>query len=259
MEIFLFYILTGLAGGLIGGFLGLGGGIVFVPSLLLIFTSYNIYEGYELQSAIITSLGCVFISSLSAMITHNKNNLILWDAFSKTSLGISVGVLVGIFLLSNSATESLKNLYSFLLIMISIFMIYQKTPKDKTKSKYKYVHSFSIFVGSISTLLGIGGGTLTTPYFNFHGEDIKRSIATASACGVLIASVAIISILIQNFISEKNNLLVLFSPSAFLCISIASTFSASIGASMTVKSKSRNLKLLFATSLVIVSLTILLN
>ena len=68
MEIFLFYILTGLAGGLIGGFLGLGGGIVFVPSLLLIFTSYNIYEGYELQSAIITSLGCVFISSLSAMI-----------------------------------------------------------------------------------------------------------------------------------------------------------------------------------------------
>ena len=108
MEIFLFYILTGLAGGLIGGFLGLGGGIVFVPSLLLIFTSYNIYEGYELQSAIITSLGCVFISSLSAMITHNKNNLILWDAFNKTSLGISVGVLVGIFLLSNSATESLK-------------------------------------------------------------------------------------------------------------------------------------------------------
>ncbi|GIS46174.1 MAG: hypothetical protein Ct9H90mP18_05060 [Gammaproteobacteria bacterium] len=49
MEIFLFYILTGLAGGLIGGFLGLGGGIVFVPSLLLIFTSYNIYEGYELS------------------------------------------------------------------------------------------------------------------------------------------------------------------------------------------------------------------
>ena len=84
-------------------------------------------------------------------------------------------------------------------------MIYQKTPKDKTKSKYKYVHSFSIFVGSISTLLGIGGGTLTTPYFNFHGEDIKRSIATASACGVLIASVAIVSILIQNFIFERNN------------------------------------------------------
>ena len=179
MEIFLFYILTGLAGGLIGGFLGLGGGIVFVPSLLLIFTSYNIYEGYELQSAIITSLGCVFISSLSAMITHNKNNLILWDAFNKTSLGISVGVLVGIFLLSNSATESLKNLYSFLLIMISIFMIYQKTPKDKTRSKYKYVHSFSMFVGSISTLLGIGGGTLTTPYFNFHGEDTSLKQITS--------------------------------------------------------------------------------
>ena len=46
---------------------------------------------------------------------------------------------------------------------------------------------FSFFTGVISTMLGIGGGTLTTPYFKFYGESMKCSIATAAACGVPIA------------------------------------------------------------------------
>ena len=81
MDIIFYYIVIGLAGGLIGGFLGLG--IIFVPSLLFVFTYYDINYGYELQSAIITSIGCVFISSISAMITHQKNKLVLWATFQK--------------------------------------------------------------------------------------------------------------------------------------------------------------------------------
>ena len=105
--------------------------------------------------------------------------------------------------------------------------------------------------------MGVGGGTLTTPYFNFHGENIKKSIATASACGVLIALVAMVASLIQGFISYDKSLLSLFSISAFLCISSASTLSAYLGASMTVKIKPKNLKLFFAISLIIISITIL--
>ena len=257
MEIFLFYIFTGLTGGLIGGFLGLGGGIIFVPSLLLIFTSYNIFEGYQLQSAIITSLGCVLISSLSAMVKHGKNQLILWDTFKKTSFGIIIGVFLGIFLLGNSNTILLKYIYSLLLIMISLLMICPLPKERKIKIKYKFILSFSIFVGCISTLLGIGGGTLTTPYFNFHGENIKKSIATASACGVLIALIAIAAILIQDLVSRDQSLLSLFSLSAFICISSASIISAYVGASMTIKVKSKNLKIFFAISLIVISITIL--
>tara|TARA_A100001035_G_C27673695_1_gene449603 strand:+ start:16 stop:795 length:780 start_codon:yes stop_codon:yes gene_type:complete len=257
VEIFFFYIFIGFAGGIIGGFLGLGGGIIFVPSLLLIFTSYNIFEGYQLQSAIITSLGCVLISSSSAMITHYRNQLILWDSLRKTSFGITIGVFLGVFLLSKSNTDLLKYIYSSLLIIIAVLMICYRQENKRIKTEYKFVTSFSIFVGSISTLLGVGGGTLTTPYFNFHGENIKKSIATASACGVLIALVAMVASLIQGFISYDKSLLSLFSISAFLCISSASTLSAYLGASMTVKIKPKNLKLFFAISLIIISITIL--
>ena len=57
---------------------------------------------------------------------------------------------------------------------------------------YININIFSFFTGTISTMLGIGGGTLTTPYFKFYGESMKKSIATAAACGVPIALLGIL-------------------------------------------------------------------
>ncbi len=259
MDIIFYYIVIGLAGGLIGGFLGLGGGIVFVPSLLFVFTYYDINYGYELQSAIITSIGCVFISSISAMITHQKNKLVLWATFQKTFLGISLGASLGVYFLSNTDTSILKLVYSISLILIAIFMFTQPKIKQIKIIEYKLVHLFSIFVGIISTLLGIGGGTLTTPYFNVHGHDIKKSIATASACGVLIASIAIIIVFMQHLISYEKSLLPLFSLTAFASISISAALSSYIGATLTLRAKSIYLKRVFALSILIISIIILVH
>ena len=125
--------------------------------------------------------------------------------------------------------------------------------------EYKLVHLFSIFVGIISTLLGIGGGTLTTPYFNVHGHDIKKSIATASACGVLIASIAIIIVFMQHLISYEKSLLPLSSLTAFASISISAALSSYIGATLTLRAKSIYLKRVFALSILIISIIILVH
>ena len=55
---------------------------------------------------------CIDLRS-SAMITHYRNQLILWDSLRKTSFGITIGVL-GVFLLSKSNTDLLKYIYSSL-------------------------------------------------------------------------------------------------------------------------------------------------
>ena len=72
MSIYLLYGISGSIGGFLGGLLGLGGGIIFVPALFFIFTLYGINSDHIMQSAVSTSLASVVITSLSEAIKHNK-------------------------------------------------------------------------------------------------------------------------------------------------------------------------------------------
>ena len=72
-DIYILYLVIGIVGGFLGGLLGLGGGIIFVPSLFFIFHYNELYSDNIMQSAVSTSLACVVISSLSAAVKHNKN------------------------------------------------------------------------------------------------------------------------------------------------------------------------------------------
>ena len=62
MELAYIYILIGLIGGITAGMLGLGGGIIFVPGLLLVHKFSGLFDGYQLQSAVYTSLICIIFA-----------------------------------------------------------------------------------------------------------------------------------------------------------------------------------------------------
>ena len=79
--LYISYIAIGVTGGFIGGFLGLGGGIIFVPFLFIVFNYFNINVESAIQSAIITSLSCVVLSSLAALTKHQRNNLVVSDFY----------------------------------------------------------------------------------------------------------------------------------------------------------------------------------
>ena len=58
-------------------YLGLGGGIIFVPGLLLMHKSLGIFSGYEIQSAIYTSLICIIFAGSTSSYLHYKNGLVV--------------------------------------------------------------------------------------------------------------------------------------------------------------------------------------
>ncbi len=254
------YIVVGLLGGFVGGFLGLGGGIIFVPFLFFIFDYFQINPNYALQSAIVTSLSCVVISSLSALIKHNTNNLVEWNIFVRTLPGIVLGSSLGLTMVAILPAELIKFIYTALLILISIYMFNKDQDREKEKIKeIKYINRFSFFVGSISSLLGIGGGTLTTPYFNYYGVPIKRCIATASACGVAISLFGILVSFVLTYHSQilETNTLELLTFDAFLIVSLSSMLSAYFGASVTKRTQSSNLSKIFSVFLILTAISIL--
>ena len=254
------YMVIGLLGGFVGGFLGLGGGIIFVPFLFFTFDYFQINPNYALQSAIVTSLSCVVISSLSALIKHNKNDLVEWDIFTRTLPGIVLGSSLGLTMVTILPTGYIKFIYTVLLVFISIYMFNKNQDYEEQKIKeIRYINRFSIFVGSISSLLGIGGGTLTTPYFNYYGVPIKRCIATASACGVAISLFGILLSFIFTHHSQtiKTNTMELLAFDAFIIVSLSSMLSAYFGASFTKKTEASNLNKIFSVFLILTAISIL--
>ena len=266
LEIYILYLITGIVGGFLGGLLGLGGGIIFVPSLFFIFLFNHLHADNIMQSAVSTSLACVVVSSFSAAIKHNINKLVNWKLFYKMLPGISLGSIAGVLLITILSSSVIKIYYGILLITIAIYMMISRGQDEGEKTKigkydHKYINIFAFFTGSISTLLGIGGGTLTTPYFKFFGETLKRSIATAAACGVPIAFFGILVTYAIKMSTEMltNNIFNFIDYHAFLLISLSTLIFSYLGAGITFISDTRVLKKVFCMALMIIGITILVS
>tara|TARA_B100001564_G_C20422053_1_gene570559 strand:- start:6 stop:776 length:771 start_codon:yes stop_codon:yes gene_type:complete len=221
MELIYVYILIGFIGGITAGMLGLGGGIIFVPGLMIIHKYSNMYAGYELQVAVYSSLVCIVFAGSTSSYLHSKNKLIDLEIVKKYFLYVSAGCFFGIYILEHTSAEILEIVYSIILIILAILLISDaKVIKDNIKALHKIGSLYFFGNGTISSLMGIGGGTLSVPYLSFIINDIKKSIATASAIGLIIAITSLIYMIILNaniFIEKINHLsLMILIPTSIL-------------------------------------------
>ena len=179
------YILIGLIGGITAGMLGLGGGIIFVPGLLLVHKFSGFFDGYQLQSAVYTSLICIIFAGSTSSYLHFKNKLIEFKFVKKYALNISLGCLLGIFLLEQLSSKTLENIYGFILIVLALLLISDAKIIRNNMIIVRSVGKFYFFLnGTISSLMGIGGGTLSVPYLSFLIDDIKKSKSIDALAGL---------------------------------------------------------------------------
>tara|TARA_Y100000768_G_scaffold387711_1_gene379964 strand:- start:5119 stop:5889 length:771 start_codon:yes stop_codon:yes gene_type:complete len=214
MEIIYLYVLIGLIGGVTAGMLGLGGGIIFVPGLLLVHKHYHYFTGYELQAAVFTSIICIIFAGFTSTYLHYKNQLIDVQIVKKFAIYVIIGCFFGIYILENTSSKLLENIYSIILIILALILISDaKVIKNNIKVIQKIGNIYFLSNGTISSLMGIGGGTLSVPYLSFIIGDIKHSIATASAIGLVIAlsSMIFMYFLNSNIFINKINHISLFS------------------------------------------------
>ena len=213
MEHIYIYILIGFLGGITAGMLGLGGGIIFVPGLMIIHKYYGLFSGYELQVAVYTSLISIIFAGSTSSILHYKNRLIDLGVVKKYSIYVILGSFFGIYILEHVSSELLELVYSVILIILALLLISDaKIIRNNINYLNKAGNLYFFANGSISSLMGIGGGTLSVPYLSFLIADIKRSIASASAIGLIIAVSSLFYMFVLNpsIYSEKINHIALF-------------------------------------------------
>jgi uncharacterized membrane protein YfcA len=139
----------------------------------------------------------------------------------KYSIYVILGSFFGIYILEHVSSELLELVYGVILIILALLLISDaKIIRNNINYLNKAGNLYFFANGSISSLMGIGGGTLSVPYLSFLISDIKRSIASASAIGLIIAVSSLFYMFVLNpsIYSEKINhvALLILIPSGIL-------------------------------------------
>lgn len=185
-------ILTGLLAGLVGSLMGLGGGIILVPALTLIF-------GLPVGQAVGTSLLGVAAVSTAASIDFLKSGRADLELGITLETITAAGALTGGLLAGIIPAKIVYYLFGAILVYAAVNMI-RPRKTDTEVSDAAYPKNFpaglglSYLAGNVSGLLGVGGGVIKVPLLNMvMGVPLKIATATSSyMVGITAASGAII-------------------------------------------------------------------
>jgi uncharacterized membrane protein YfcA len=171
----------GMAAGMIGSIAGLGGGLFFVPALLII---GNLYQPGSVtpQIAAATSLIVIAVTALSSTMSYLKQKKVELQTALLFCIGSAPGAIAGVYLNTLLETKFFSLLFGlFQLCMFVLMMVKDKlkprhlnwrvkrTYVDNEGVEWEYGYSHwavilvAFFVGITSSLFGVGGGVLMVP------------------------------------------------------------------------------------------------
>ncbi len=198
----LILLALGACVGLLAGLFGIGGGLILVPALSILLPLLALAdEQSALASAIAIALSTIVITGLSAAITQIKQQKVDWFYVKRLAPSLAIGAVIGSFLTSSLPTTVLGLAFGIFEILIASYMFYGKPPQQaKPQPSVIHGHIFGSLSGVLSALLGIGGGTLNTPWMVWHSLPLATAIATSSVLGVIIATAGTLTHLTSELI-----------------------------------------------------------
>jgi len=262
LEIFLFSMLLGLIAGLLAGLFGLGGGVLIVPALVWLLSVYNFPAELLMITAVATSLATIVFTSIASVLTHYRLGAIKWDRVFRLTPGILIGAGAGAIIANLIDAEILKGIFIVYLIYIGFRMAFPKRPKKEVKKpKLRLDYLMGNAIGFCSSILGIGGGTLTVPYLLARQLAMKNAVAVSSACGLPIA---ISGTIVYAVLGVNNNELPEWSLGyvylpALAGIIVCSIVTAPIGAKLANKLPAKKLKRYFSIVLFLIAIKMIVG
>lgn len=232
IEEFILFALLGIFAGLVAGMFGIGGGIITVPVLVACFISYGFNDSIIIHLAVGTSLACIFFTGLSSAYTHNKKGAIDFLLFRQVALGIIFGAFFGAIFAIQINGHLLKVIIGTFVLLVAIQISFNLNLFAKKNNESNAPYFVGTGIGFFSSVLGIGGGIFSAPYFKSSGLSMTSSVGTSAACGVPIAFFGALGYILLGFANQqlpKLTLGYIYLP-ALLGITITSIIAARYGA-----------------------------
>lgn len=189
-------LLSGAVAGILAGLLGIGGGVIIVPIVTLLFEGQGIPHGLAIKLALGTSLATIVVTAISSIYTHNRKGAVDWGLFRIMGPSVFVGSLIGAGLADAIPGDVLYVAFVVFLFAVSVQMTLSRVSAHRGLPGSAGLAGTSTVVGIVSALMGIGGGAMHVPFLSYCGVPVKRAIATAAAVGLPLASSATIGYII---------------------------------------------------------------
>ena len=192
---------TSAFAGVLAGLLGVGGGIVIVPVLSFMLEFMKFSPNVAMHVAVGTSLLTIIPTSITSLRAHNKRGAMDKDLIRAWAPYVAFGAAIGGIAAHFISGASLKSVFGFVALAVAVNML---LPKKIVLGEH-LPHSIPFrlgvpgMIGFISSLMGIGGGSLTVPTLAAYSYPVHKAVGSSSAFGLIISLPAVIGFVITGW------------------------------------------------------------
>ena len=195
----LLYLGIGALVGLLAGLLGIGGGIVIVPLLSASFAVLGLSSENLHHLALGTSLATIMFTSIASFRAHHAKGGVAWPVVQRIAPGIIIGTLAGSWVAAQLPTRQLKAFFVVFLYYVAGQLFLNITPKaHRELPGWLGCSGMGLMIGGISSLVGIGGGTMSVPFLLWCNVEMYVAIGTSAAIGFPIALAGTVGYLLNG-------------------------------------------------------------
>ncbi len=195
---------TGLVSGLLAGLFGVGGGIVIVPLLFYILPWFGVPEELHMKVAVATSLSTIIPTSIVSARKHFQKGAMDVPMLKSLAPAMLVGVVLGTVLAIVVKGPGLTLVFATVALLVALnmgltsvdFRVRDGMPGGVARQ------AIGGGIGTISAMMGIGGGTVGVPVLAAFGTPMRSAVATASAFGLVIAIPATLILIVAGLGAE---------------------------------------------------------
>ena len=250
-------LVLGAAVGFAAGLLGIGGGMLMVPFLTMLFTWQQMPLELVVHAAIATSMTSILFTSISSVWAHHRKGAVRWKIVAMMAPGIIIGGLISggaVFAALNTAWLSLA--FALFVGYSAYKMLSSKKPAPSRQMPGVVGSSAAgAGIGFISGLVGAGGGFVSVPFMTWCNVALHNAVATSAALGFPIAlanSVGYIFAGLNETGGQPGMLGFIYLP-ALACLVVVSVLTAPFGARVAHQLPVASLKKVFACLLFVLA------
>ncbi len=259
-EIIAVTAVVGVLAGLSSGTLGLGGGVVVVPALLVLFHQFGFDPATLTQQAVATSLACIVVTASVSLVSHHRLGALRAALIVPLGAGIVIGAFAGALFASQVDGPLLMRWFGVLALLVAAQMLRAST-RHRTEAESERLPAWplrslaGLGIGAVSAMFGIGGGSMAVPLMNHWRVPMAQAVAASAACGLPIALAGSAGFIVGGWqlTLPPGSVGFVYLPAA-ISIVVASMPAAWYGARIAHRLPAIHLQRLFALALILIGL-----
>lgn len=182
-------VAAGVVSGLLAGIFGIGGGAILVPVFYQMFGYLDVPEAVRMHLSIGTSIAIIVPTSVRSFTSHRLRGAVDTDLLKSWIVALPFGAILASVIAALISSVGLRLIFVGIALLVALRMLFNRDTWRVGSDLPKGIGNqlAGVVIGTLSGLMGIGGGVLNNTYMTSFGRPIHQAVATSSGVGVLIS------------------------------------------------------------------------